>query len=252
MHGSFIAAGADVITTNSYAVVPFHIGAARFASRGEALADLAGRLARQAVADASRAAATDVARQAAVDARQPAVAGTRGPAVTDSARRIKVAGSLPPVCGSYRTDLFRPDEARPILQTLVRGLAPHVDHWQGETLSAIEEAELVREVIDATGGPARPLWLSFTLEDEATSAAKPACVQVSRWAMPWRPRSASRLRPCSLTAVSRRSWARLCPRRGRLSRTLERRSNRRVRQRFSAAVQGRLCQRRTQRDPKAI
>jgi S-methylmethionine-dependent homocysteine/selenocysteine methylase len=69
--------------------------------------------------------------------------------------------------------LFRPDEARPILQTLVRGLAPHVDHWQGETLSAIEEAELVREVVDATGGPARPLWLSFTLEDEAHVSGQP-------------------------------------------------------------------------------
>jgi S-methylmethionine-dependent homocysteine/selenocysteine methylase len=141
MHARYIAAGADVITTNSYAVVPFHIGSARFAARGEALADLAGRLARQAAADADR--------------------------------PVKVAGSLPPVCGSYRADLFRRDEARPILQTLVRGLAPHVDHWQGETLSAIEEAELVREVIDATGGPARPLWLSFTLEDEADLSGQP-------------------------------------------------------------------------------
>jgi S-methylmethionine-dependent homocysteine/selenocysteine methylase len=141
MHARYIAAGADVITTNSYAVVPFHIGSARFAARGEALADLAGRLARQAAADADR--------------------------------PVKVAGSLPPVCASYRADLFRRDEARPILQTLVRGLAPHVDHWQGETLSAIEEAELVREVIDATGGPARPLWLSFTLEDEADLSGQP-------------------------------------------------------------------------------
>ena len=141
MHERYVAAGADVITTNSYAVVPFHIGSARFAARGEALADLAGRLARQAVVHADR--------------------------------PVKVAGSLPPVCGSYRADLFRPDEARPILQTLIRGLAPHVDHWQGETLSAIEEAELIREVIDSTGGPARPLWLSFTLEDEGQVSRQP-------------------------------------------------------------------------------
>jgi len=141
MHERFIAAGADVITTNSYAVVPFHIGSARFADRGEALADLAGRLARQAAAGVSR--------------------------------PVKVAGSLPPACGSYRADLFRPDEARPILQTLVRGLAPYVDHWQAETLSAIEEAELVREVIDAANSPSRPLWLSFTLEDEADRGGEP-------------------------------------------------------------------------------
>ena len=29
-HDSFIAAGADIITTNSYAIVPFHIGKDRF------------------------------------------------------------------------------------------------------------------------------------------------------------------------------------------------------------------------------
>jgi len=141
MHERYVAAGADVITTNSYAVVPFHIGSERFAARGEALADLAGRLARQAAAGAQRA--------------------------------VQVAGSLPPACGSYRADLFRPEEARPILQTLVRGLAPHVDHWQGETLSAIEEAELVREVINSTEGPVRPLWLSFTLEDEDLVSDQP-------------------------------------------------------------------------------
>lgn len=141
MHERFITAGANVITTNSYAVVPFHLGPARFAARGEALADLAGRLACRAAAGAGR--------------------------------PVKIAGSLPPACGSYRADLFRPDEARPILQTLVRGLAPHVDHWQAETLSAIEEAELVREVIDAAGGPARPLWLSFTLEDETVVSGHP-------------------------------------------------------------------------------
>ena len=29
-HAAFVAAGADVVTTNSYALVPFHIGDARF------------------------------------------------------------------------------------------------------------------------------------------------------------------------------------------------------------------------------
>lgn len=141
MHERYIAAGADVITTNSYAIVPFHLGSARFVARGEALAELAGQLARRAVANSGRA--------------------------------VNVAGSLPPACGSYRADLFRPDEARPILQALVRGLAAYVDHWQAETLSAIEEAELVREVIDGAGGPTKPLWLSFTLEDEAILCGKP-------------------------------------------------------------------------------
>ena len=153
MHERYIAAGADVITTNSYAIVPFHLGFARFVAQGEALADLAGQLARSAVANKGGAAANRAAAY--------------------SGRAVNVAGSLPPACGSYRADLFRADEARPIWQTLVRGLAPYVDHWQAETLSAIEEAELVREVIDAAVGPAKPLWLSFTLEDEAVLSGKP-------------------------------------------------------------------------------
>ena len=35
-HRRFIAAGAEVITTNSYALVPFHIGAAKFQEIGRA------------------------------------------------------------------------------------------------------------------------------------------------------------------------------------------------------------------------
>ena len=34
VHQAFIEAGADAITTNSYAIVPFHIGAERFQQRG--------------------------------------------------------------------------------------------------------------------------------------------------------------------------------------------------------------------------
>ncbi len=52
VHASFIAAGAQVITSNSYAVVPFHIGEERFAREGRQLAEIAGKLARTA-ADAS-------------------------------------------------------------------------------------------------------------------------------------------------------------------------------------------------------
>ena len=138
-HESFVVAGADVITTNSYAVVPFHIGKERFATAGEELAALAGRLARE-VADAAP-------------------------------RRIAVAGSLPPVCGSYRPDWFDAGVARPVLETLVSALRPHVDHWQAETLGAIEEALLVREVVGADG---RPLWVSFTVEDGGELAREPA------------------------------------------------------------------------------
>lgn len=134
VHENFVAAGADVITTNSYAVVPYHLGEERFRRAGHELAALSGRLAR-AVASAAP-------------------------------RPVRVAGCLPPLCGSYRNDLYDPVVARPILATLVDALAPSVDLWLAETLSATVEAELVAGMIGATGGAAaKPLWLSFTLED---------------------------------------------------------------------------------------
>ncbi len=79
-----------------------------------------------------------------------------------------VAGSLPPICGSYRAEWFDPVFARPILAILVEGMRPFVDYWLAETLSSIEEAQLVREVIGHDG---KPLWLSFTLRDDAEAGS---------------------------------------------------------------------------------
>jgi len=131
VHRAYIQAGAQVITSNSYAVVPFHIGEARFAAEGEALAARAGQLARQAV----------------VASGQP----------------VRVAGSLPPLFGSYRPDLFEPARVDEVLQPLIRGLAPHVDLWLAETQSSLAE---VRAIAAGLPGDGKPLWLSFTLKDE--------------------------------------------------------------------------------------
>ena len=49
VHKAFIASGAAVITTNSYALVPFHIGEKRFKDQGRALAASAGSMACAAV-----------------------------------------------------------------------------------------------------------------------------------------------------------------------------------------------------------
>lgn len=133
VHRSYVAAGAEVITTNSYALVPFHIGEERFARDGQMLADRAGQMARLA--------ATGM---------------------------VRVAASLPPVCGSYRPDLFDPEEARRLLAPLITGLSPHADLWLAETLSSTEEARVIAEMVAADK---RPLWLSFTLEDGAPDAA---------------------------------------------------------------------------------
>lgn len=92
VHAAYIASGANVITSNSYAVVPFHIGEERFAAEGQALAALAGELARR--------------------------------AVEASGKAVQVAGSLPPLFGSYRPDLFEAGRVTELLTPLVNGLAP--------------------------------------------------------------------------------------------------------------------------------
>ena len=48
-HCNFITAGAQVITTTSYAVVPYHIGGPLYAERGRELIALSGKLAKAAV-----------------------------------------------------------------------------------------------------------------------------------------------------------------------------------------------------------
>jgi S-methylmethionine-dependent homocysteine/selenocysteine methylase len=130
-HDAFIAAGAQVITTNSYALAPARIGEARFANDGLRLADLAGRLAR-----------------AAAD-------GAGAP--------VRVAGSLPPVFESYRPDLFDAQRAPAIIEVLVSGLEPHVDLWLIETQSSTAEAEVA---IAAARRTSLPIWVSYTLRDE--------------------------------------------------------------------------------------
>lgn len=132
VHAEFIEAGADVVTTNSYALVPFHIGEKRFQKEGASLIALSGKLAREA-ADAS-------------------------------GRKVTVAGGLPPIFGSYEPQNFDASRVQDYLKVLVENLAPHVDVWLGETLSLIAEGDAVREAVADTG---KPFWVSFTLNDDA-------------------------------------------------------------------------------------
>ncbi|MBX4924456.1 homocysteine S-methyltransferase family protein [Rhizobium binae] len=132
VHQEFIAAGSEIITTNSYALVPFHIGEERFQTEGAALIRLAGRLAREAADSAA-------------------------------GRKVLVSGSLPPIFGSYEPQNFQPERVQDYLKVLVENLAPFVDIWLGETLSLVAEAEAVREAVAASG---KPFWISFTLADD--------------------------------------------------------------------------------------
>ncbi|MEG9530520.1 homocysteine S-methyltransferase family protein [Mannheimia indoligenes] len=136
VHEDFIAHGAEVITTDSYAVVPFHIGEKRFSADGKSLADLAGRLAKQAVKNFGNFA-------------------------------TQIAGSLPPMFGSYRADLIKMERFAEIAQPLIDGLSPYVDIWLCETQSAIIEPISIKALLPKDN---RPLWVSFTLiDDEPTT-----------------------------------------------------------------------------------
>ncbi|WP_022667004.1 homocysteine S-methyltransferase family protein [Desulfospira joergensenii] len=133
VHKAFIASGASVITTNSYALVPFHLGEKRFKDQGRNLARSAGKTARA--------------------------------AVSETRPGIRVAGSIPPLFGSYRADLFQPDRVIEIARPLIEGLNPHADLWLCETQSLIDEPLRIKSLIESLDMENRPFWVSFTLED---------------------------------------------------------------------------------------
>ena len=131
VHLDFIRAGAEVITTNNYAVVPFHIGQDRFDKEVKDLVQVAINQAKL--------------------------------AVTESGQKTLIAGCLPPLFGSYRADLFQADEAKQLAIPIIETLSPQVDFWLAETQSCIAEVETVHALLPDDG---REFWVSFTLQDE--------------------------------------------------------------------------------------
>jgi S-methylmethionine-dependent homocysteine/selenocysteine methylase len=104
------------------------LGEERFLSEGDKLTGLAGQLAREAA----------------------------------SKDGCRVAGSIPPLFGSYRPDLFSSTRAPAFLQIIINALNPYVDIWLAETVSSIAEAQAVAKALSED---TRPLWVSFTLMD---------------------------------------------------------------------------------------
>ena len=133
VHKDFIRNGAGVISTNSYALVPFHIGEDLFQNRGRALAASAGQIACE--------------------------------AVEETQSKTRIAGSIPPLFGSYRADLYQPKRVVEIASPLIEGLGPYVDLWLCETQSLLAEAISLRLLIDRLDNEKKPVWISFTLED---------------------------------------------------------------------------------------
>lgn len=129
-HQHFLEAGSSVITVNSYACVPFHLGEERFRDWGDSLIHLAAEIARQS-------------------------ADEYGPA--------SVAGCIPPPLGSYKPELFNRETALPILSKLVKNQAQFVDLWLAETISSIAEMRAIAEVLETS---TLPRWFAFSLSDQ--------------------------------------------------------------------------------------
>jgi S-methylmethionine-dependent homocysteine/selenocysteine methylase len=143
-HQNFIQAGAEIITVNSYACVPFHLGEARYQQQGAALA-----------------------RQAAIIAKEAASHAKEDQNKTP--RTVLVAGSLPPPLGSYRPDLFEKQPALDILTTLFEAQDDYVDLWLAETIASIEEANAIAHVLKDS---IKPCYYAFTLSDEIGETAR--------------------------------------------------------------------------------
>ncbi|MDN2481305.1 homocysteine S-methyltransferase family protein [Vibrio agarivorans] len=135
-HQHFIDAGAEIITTNSYACVPFHLGLNLYDTKGAALATKAAKIARQ--------------------------------CVEENKNGVIVAGSIPPPLGSYRSDLFVEQKAVPVLDALIQAQEPYVDIWIAETLCSVHEFQVTQERLSKS---ARPCYYAFSLADDVQGPA---------------------------------------------------------------------------------
>ncbi|KAJ1487325.1 Homocysteine S-methyltransferase [Baffinella frigidus] len=135
-HLNYIDAGADVITTNNYAVVPNCLALCED-FRGD-LSETVKAL----VADAGKAA------RAAVDQRPD--------------RSVLVAGCLPPLAESYRTERVGSFDDNVAQYTLiVESIAPYADVLLCETMSTADEARAAATAASKCG---KPVWVSWTLD----------------------------------------------------------------------------------------
>lgn len=132
IHRRYLDAGADVITTNTYSTSLPSLERSGATDRFTELNELAGQLATQ--------------------------------ARDEHGGDALIAGSLPPLGGSYRPDqvgddLWMVDNYRQMAEVL----APYVDVLLAETLSTSAEA---RAAASAAVSVARPIWIGWTVDAE--------------------------------------------------------------------------------------
>ncbi len=132
IHMDYIAAGADIITTNTYGIIRRDLSNVGIADRFGELNTLACNLALEA----------------------------RG----RSQRDVLIAGSLPPLRGSFRPDLVGPiDEIEFLYQEQADFLAPHVDLLLCETMSSAAEGRAAARAACSTG---KTVWVAWTLHED--------------------------------------------------------------------------------------
>jgi S-methylmethionine-dependent homocysteine/selenocysteine methylase len=133
-HLNFIDAGAQVITTNTYALVPHHLGDDLYREHSAELIALS----------------ADLAVQAREQSQKP---------------DTLIAGCIPPVFGSYDAAAFDPETAPAMIAPFFTRQNAQVDLWIGETITSWNEARIVADMHQKHGGD-KPLWLALTLPDD--------------------------------------------------------------------------------------
>lgn len=138
IHEDYIRAGADIITTNSYACI-------RNNFEPEGLLGRLGEMNRLAAELAQR-------------------------ARDNTGEAVLIAGSMGPQYGSYRPDLVRSyRETENRYREQAGFLADHVDFFICETLSCMLEA---RAAVTAALETGKPVWLSWSVDDKGAAALR--------------------------------------------------------------------------------
>lgn len=131
VHRDFIKAGADVITLSSYAATPTRLAKYNRQNEFKALQE----------------SAVLAARQACDDMEQPPF----------------IAGTLPPLPGSYRpSERLSSLSSKEEYQQIAEQQFKHVDLFLCETMASIEEACISTSVAMKSG---LPVWTSFTVNE---------------------------------------------------------------------------------------
>lgn len=132
IHRDFVDAGANIITSNTYALTRHHLEKVNKLGEHELLLDQAYQIIQKSV---------------------------------DGSKNARIAASLPPLVESYRPDLVKDitemDEEYSFL--VKKAVEYEVDIILGETLATIKEAE---SVLKHAAAYKIPVWISFTVNED--------------------------------------------------------------------------------------